>query len=108
MPRKKPAKPVTTERPYSANKLPIDRPVAVYYRQSGASQIGNYSTAMQQEGMPKHVQRLGWPAHLIVPVFKDGGKSGTLPIPKRAGMAEMYQMIINRAISAVAVFAENR
>lgn len=39
----------------AAGTLPIQRPVAVYYRQSTDAQIGNISTAMQTIDMVKYL-----------------------------------------------------
>jgi hypothetical protein len=46
--------------PVPPGALPIDRPIAVYYRQSSMAQVGNISTEMQQIDLPNYVTTLGW------------------------------------------------
>jgi hypothetical protein len=46
--------------PYKAAPLPVDRPAAVYYRQSTEAQIGNISTTLQTVDLIEHLLKLGW------------------------------------------------
>ena len=46
--------------PYQAQPLPVDEPVAVYYRQSSEAQVGNISTTLQTVDMVEHLEKLGW------------------------------------------------
>jgi len=47
------------EKPSTPGAMPLDRDIAVYYRQSSMAQVGNVSTDMQQIDLPKYVQTLG-------------------------------------------------
>jgi DNA invertase Pin-like site-specific DNA recombinase len=91
-----------------SRSLPTQRPVAVYYRQSRPSQVGNISTAMQQEDLPRYLQRLGWAPDQIIILDQDGGVSGALPIEQRPGMAELYRLITTEQVGAVAATHEDR
>ncbi len=93
---------------YSERKLPIDRPVVVYYRQSTTQQVGNVSTAIQQEDLPVYLQKRGWPAELITVIDDDAGISGTKPMEERPGAAKLLDMIENRAIGAICVVDVDR
>ncbi len=87
---------------------PIDRPVAVYYRQSTGGQIGNESTAMQREDLPDQLARMGWHPDLIIKINSDEAVSGTLDIIERPGMTALIDLIQADKIGAVAAVAENR
>lgn len=85
-----------------------ERPVAVYYRQSDISQVGNTSTSMQIEGMPEYLNRLGWSQERIIVIDDDAGISGKTPIHERPGMARLYDMIVAGEIGTVASLHEDR
>lgn len=56
MPAKRTYKPQTkTEEQTLSGTMPVDRAVAVYYRQSSMKQVGNISTDMQQIDLPRYV-----------------------------------------------------
>lgn len=88
--------------------LPIDRPIAVYYRQSSMAQVGNISTDMQQIDLPRYVMSLGWQANTIILIDEDEGISGAKRIDERAGMSRLFDLIITGKIGAVVVQAEDR
>jgi DNA invertase Pin-like site-specific DNA recombinase len=88
--------------------LPFDHSIAVYYRQSSMSQVGNISTAMQQIDLPKYVQSLGWSSDSILLIDEDEGISGAKRIDERKGMRRLYDLIITDKIGAIAVQAEDR
>jgi hypothetical protein len=88
--------------------LPIDHPVANYYRQSTDAQVGNQSTAMQTIDMPSHLMQLGWSKDNIIMIDMDAGVSGTTKIDERKGMRWLYELIIEGKISAVACQDEDR
>ncbi len=46
--------------PSEASSLPIDKPIAVYYRQSTDAQVGNISTTIQTVDMVEYLKRRGW------------------------------------------------
>ena len=88
--------------------LPLDRPIAVYYRQSSMAQVGNISTDMQQIDLPRYVTTLGWQANTIILIDEDEGVSGAKRIDERIGMSRLFDLIITDKIGAVAVQAEDR
>src|SRR5688572_13452518 len=88
--------------PYRAQPLPTNRPVAVYYRQSSEAQIGNISTTLQTVDMVEHLVALGWFPTNVIMIDMDAGISGMKTIQERPGMSQLYQMIEQREIGAVA------
>ena len=49
-----------TDQHIDYSKLPVDQPVAIYYRQSTFEQVGNVSTAIQQIDMVEQLKARGW------------------------------------------------
>ncbi len=94
--------------PVLPGALPLDRPIAVYYRQSSMAQVGNISTDMQQIDLPRYVTTLGWQANTIILIDEDEGVSGAKRIDERIGMSRLFDLIITDKIGAVAVQAEDR
>jgi hypothetical protein len=94
--------------PVLPGAMPLDRPIAVYYRQSSMAQVGNISTDMQQIDLPRYVTTLGWQVDAIILVDEDEGVSGAKRIDERVGMSRLYDLIITGEIGAVAVQAEDR
>jgi DNA invertase Pin-like site-specific DNA recombinase len=94
--------------PGATTILPLDQPAAVYYRQSTDAQVGNISTAIQTIDMVAYVKRLGWPDDKILLIDMDHGVSGTTKIDEREGMSELFGLITDRRIGAVACQDEDR
>jgi DNA invertase Pin-like site-specific DNA recombinase len=92
----------------AATPLPTERPIANYYRQSTAEQVGNISTTMQHVDMPAYLQRLGWQRDNIVMIDMDEGVSGTTKIDEREGMKRLFGLITRQEIGAVACQDEDR
>src|SRR5581483_11923235 len=88
--------------------LPLDKPIAVYYRQSTIAQVGNVATSQQTEDMPAYVESRGWAKEAIILIDDDEGVSGTTRIDERPGMSKLYGMILEEQIGAVAVWLEDR
>ncbi|GIL14742.1 MAG: hypothetical protein BroJett038_34620 [Chloroflexota bacterium] len=97
-----------SETPAIPGALPLDRGVAVYYRQSSMKQVGNISTDMQQIDLPRYVKSLGWQEDQITLIDEDEGVSGAKRIDERKGMSRLYNLIITAGIGTVAVQAEDR
>jgi hypothetical protein len=92
-----------------AQRVPVtQRPVAVYYRQSTAAQIGNVSTSIQTIDMVEEMKRRGWSDDNIILLDMDAGVSGTKRIDERAGMTKLYELITDGIIGAVACQDEDR
>src|SRR5579871_5592565 len=83
--------------------LPLDRPVALYYRQSDPDQVGNEETYYQQVRQVDLLIEMGWRREDIIEIFQDEGVSGTLDILDRPGMRELFDLINADKIGAVAV-----
>src|SRR5688572_26260061 len=87
---------------YQLRPLPINAPVAVYYRQSSDAQVGNISTTLQTVDMVEHLISQGWHSENILMIDMDAGISGSKTIAERPGMSALYAMIKNRQVHAVA------
>lgn len=96
---------IETTNPYA---LPIDRPIAIYYRQSQFSQIGNSSTIFQLDYFPKYILSLGWTQDKLITIEDDAGISGTKNIRDRPGMSRLFDLITSASIGAVACTDEDR
>ncbi len=104
---RKPTKP-EPEAIDASTTLPTDHPVAVYYRQSTDGQIGNVSTAIQTIDMVSFLVERGWKESDIHLIDMDGGVSGTKKIDERPGMKELFDLITERQVRAVACQDEDR
>jgi hypothetical protein len=101
MPRtlKRPEQPIN---PYLQQPLPVDRPAAVYYRQSSEHQIGNISTTLQTVDMIERVLKQGWVRENVYMIDMDAGVSGSKKIRERKGMSMLFDMIESGQIGMVA------
>src|SRR5260221_13934415 len=95
---KKYTKPVTIEAISvgNATTLPVDEPIAVYYRQSTDGQIGNVSTTIQTVDMISYLKARGWKADQIIMLDMDAGISGATKIDERPGMRTLFELITER------------
>ena len=89
-------------------ELPTDRPVAIYYRQSTFTQVGNVSTVMQMVDLPDDMKRRGWSEENIILIDSDAGMSGAKRIDERPGMSRLMSLIESSSIAAVACQDEDR
>ncbi|MCL5996220.1 MAG: recombinase family protein [Chloroflexi bacterium] len=87
---------------------PLDKPVAVYYRQSTEPQVGNISTFIQTVDMPNLLRKRGWADDKIIVIDTDEGVSGQKRIEERAGMSRLFDLIVSRQIGTVAAQDEDR
>src|SRR5579863_10412403 len=88
--------------PLGANALPTNQPIAVYYRQSTDAQVGNVSTSIQTVDMVAYLKQRGWAEEYIIMIDMDAGVSGTTKIDERPGMRQLFSMITEGTIGAVA------
>ena len=95
---------------YEQDKLPIDKPVAQYIRQStdGQKKKNKQSTAMQDEELHKRLLRMGWKEADILKLDLDSGMSGTKRIDERSDMNRLYQLIKQGKVGAVACYDPSR
>jgi len=89
-------------------RLPVERAVAVYYRQSTDAQIGNISTALQTVDMVQYLTERGWSKNKIVMIDMDAGISGSTKIDERPGMRALFELITEAKIGAAACQDEDR
>ncbi|KAA3663692.1 MAG: hypothetical protein DWQ04_09530 [Chloroflexi bacterium] len=94
--------------PSAEIKLPIHKPIAIYYRQSTIAQIGNISTSMQTIDMVKYLQNSGWSDDNIIMIDMDAGISGSTKIDERPGMSRLFDLITQGQVGAVACQDEDR
>lgn len=94
--------------PVGTTQLPLNLPVAAYYRQSTIAQVGNISTTIQTVDMVEKLKRYGWPEDKIILIDMDKGVSGTTKIDERDGMRTLFDLITERKIGAVACEDEDR
>lgn len=87
---------------YQIEPPPVDRPVAVYYRQSSEAQVGNVSTTLQTVDMVDYLERVGWVREQVLMIDMDAGFSGQLKIRERPGMSHLFDLIEGGEIGAVA------
>ena len=80
----------------------MDRPAAIYYRQSSEGQVGNINTTLQTVDMFEHLCVKGWAHESIEMIDMDAGVSGTTKISDRKGMSRLMHLIENGLISLVA------
>ncbi|MDK3159375.1 recombinase family protein [Kamptonema cortianum] len=88
--------------PYRFEPLPVDRPCAIYYRQSTDAQISNINTTLQTVDMFEHLVRQSWMRDSIEMIDMDAGVSGTIKLADRKGMARLMALIKSGEISLVA------
>ena len=88
--------------------LPTDKPVGLYYRQSSEGSIGNVYTTIQTVDMFQNLILMGWREEQVKLIDIDQGVSGALKIDERAGMSQLYDLIIKHEVGAVAAHAEDR
>ncbi|GHO64564.1 hypothetical protein KSC_034560 [Ktedonobacter sp. SOSP1-52] len=84
----------------NSNNLPLQAAVGVYPRQSGASQHGNVSTAIQSECV-EIAKKLGWTDEHIVVYKEDIVVSGRKKMYERLGFSRMIDDITNGRVKAV-------
>jgi DNA invertase Pin-like site-specific DNA recombinase len=105
--RYKPQEPVAAPTDWDIH-LPTDCPIAVYYRQSSDSQVGNVSTTIQTVDMVAYLKQRGWGDDDIIMIDMDAGISGTTKIDERPGMRKLFDLITQGQIGTVACQDEDR
>ena len=103
----------TLIQPYkqTEQRLPIDRPIVQYIRQSTKKQQkrNRVSSTMQDVDMKNNLIALGWTPELILPAIDDDTtKSGTKRADERKGLARLYELIESGKIGAVAAYNASR
>ena len=88
--------------PYRSEPLPVDRPAAIYYRQSTDAQIGNINTSIQTVDMFEHLVAQGWSRDSIIMIDMDAGVSGSTKLKDRPGMSRLIDLIESNTIGLVA------
>ena len=94
--------------PQHSSELPIQRDIALYYRQSSEGQIGNVSTTIQTVDMYERLLGMGWAKERVKLIDVDMAVSGKLRIDEREGMRQLFGMILDHRVGAVAAQDEDR
>ena len=92
-------------------RLPIDRPVVQYIRQSTRKQLrqNRFSADMQDQDMRDKLLWHGWTSELILQaISKDTGKSGTKRRDEREGLDDLYRLIETDSVGAAAAYNVSR
>ncbi|MFL5693795.1 MAG: recombinase family protein [Ktedonobacteraceae bacterium] len=89
-------------------KLPIDRPVVLYIRRSTGKQVKEsiQSKIQQDQATERRLRAKGFTD--IRKISTDDGTSGQKLIEDRPGLKELYRMITNREVSAIACYDASR
>jgi DNA invertase Pin-like site-specific DNA recombinase len=96
---------------YEQEKLPTDKPVIQYIRQSTSHQLkkNKQSWMLQDTGLRhKLVNSYGWNETLVIPIDDDQGKSGTKRRDERVGLDRLYRLIETGQAGCVAAFDVSR
>src|SRR5947209_9776237 len=93
---------------YQPQELPIDRPVALYIRQSSEGQVKHniQSLILQDEEMGMRLETVGFTA--IIKIDIDQGMSGQKRKDEREGLASVYRLAELGEIGAVAAYDASR
>jgi DNA invertase Pin-like site-specific DNA recombinase len=93
---------------YQQQALPIERPVALYIRQSSQVQVKKNvrSTQLQDEEMHTRLTGIGFTSILKIEI--DQGISGQKRRDQREGLDQLYRLAESGAIGAVAAYDASR
>jgi hypothetical protein len=91
-------------------RLPIDRKIVQYIRQSTGGQVKeNIQSQIQQDAMlGKRLLQYGWKPESIVKIDKDQGVSGQKKQDTREGLNELYHLIKSGQVGAIAAYDASR
>lgn len=96
---------------YQQEKLPTDKPVIQYIRQSTSHQLkkNKQSWMLQDAGLRRKLTGgYGWAEELLIQIDDDQGKSGTKRRDERVGLDRLYRLIETGQAGAVAAFDVSR
>lgn len=91
-------------------RLPIDKPIVQYIRQSTDRQVKeNIQSKIQQDDMlGKRLLKYGWTEDKIMKIDKDQGISGQKRQDIREGLNELYHLIKDGSVGAIAAYDASR
>src|SRR5258708_9018006 len=103
----------TLIQPYTIpeQRLPIDKPVVQYIRQSSRKQRkhNKASSDMQDVNMRNNLLAMKWTPELILPaIVTDTGMSGTKRADEREGLTQLYWLIDTGGVGTVAAHNVSR
>ena len=95
---------------YHQEKLPIDKPVVQYIRQSSLGQVKHnvQSKVQQDEMLRRHLLAYGWKDADIIKIEADQGKSGQKLRIERSGLDYLYKLIKSGQAGAIACYDASR
>src|SRR5689334_17574141 len=83
---------------YEQQRLPTDKSVVLYIRQSSDVQVkkNRQSTILQDEELGRRLVKMGWTDDLIIKIDTDQGRSGQVikgeKFQKRDGLDRLYKL----------------
>jgi len=91
-------------------QLPIDKLVVQYIRQSTQDQVkkNKQSTILQDAKLTRRLIAYGWPDERVRKIDTDQGKSGQKRRDQRAGLDELYRLVLSGQAGAVAAYDASR
>ena len=98
----------TASVPRRATSPRTGQKVALYYRQSDPSQVGNVSTDAQKIDLKSRLIALGWSETDVEVIDDDAGVSGQLAMSERVGMSRVIHLIESKQIGTVATVEVDR
>lgn len=92
------------------SQLPIDLLIVQYIRQSTLIQVKNnkQSAILQDIKLTRRLMAYGWPDERIIKIDTDQGKSGQKRRDERAGLDELYRLVLSGKAGAVAAYDASR
>ena len=95
---------------YTQQALPTNKPIVQYIRQSTKKQLkhNRQSYEMQDSDLRRNLLTMGWKEQDVIKIDSDQGKSGTKRRDERTGLGELYTLIEQGKVGAVAAFDVSR
>lgn len=91
-------------------QLPIEKLIIQYIRQSSREQVkkNKQSAILQDIKLTGRLLAYGWPDEWVIKIDTDQGKSGQKRRDERAGLDELYRLVLNDQAGAVAAYDASR
>jgi DNA invertase Pin-like site-specific DNA recombinase len=91
-------------------QLPIESLIVQYIRQSSREQVkkNKQSAILQDIKLTRRLLAYGWPDERVIKIDTDQGKSGQKRRDERAGLDELYRLVLSGQAGAVAAYDASR
>jgi len=91
-------------------QLPIEKLIVQYIRQSSREQVkkNKQSAILQDIKLTRRLLAYGWPNERVIKIDTDQGKSGQKRRDERAGLDELYRLVLSGQAGAVAAYDASR